>query len=130
MNINLDRVLQEIQDKELVTKLRLCTGNCGIFAIALRNLLGKGEFLRIGGFAHIVLKLDEFTYVDGTGKSTLEELLADWSYWGPASIIDDEESIQAHTRYTYDIDQMETIISRLSRGQDISEFYDQEGRSF
>ena len=61
-------------------KLRLTSGNCGIFAYALKEVFQTGELFNTGGFCHILLEHDG-KYYDGEGIYNSFEELQD-SHWG------------------------------------------------
>ncbi len=117
--IDLERVLAEIKEKDLVGRLRLVTGNCGVFAIALKRLLQKGELYNIGNGAHVLLKLVRNSYVDGVGIHTGNELRKIWGRWGSGKIDNDEDVIIKQTANSYSIEEMEEIIVCLSKGLEI-----------
>ena len=61
-------------------QLRLTTGNCGIFAVALQEVFQTGTLFTVGDFAHILLKHNGKFYDGETIYPSIEELKL--SHWG------------------------------------------------
>ena len=74
--------------RKIARRHDLFHGNCGVFAIALRQLVGEGGLLAacclrddeydLGGIAHVAYKHPDGTLFDGSGMITREELL-EWA---------------------------------------------------
>ena len=108
-------ILNQIKEHDLVNKLHLTTGNCGVFAIALKHLTGLGELYGINSHCHIVLKLARRLYVDGTGMMNVRELKEEWSSWGwRFAPNDDERDIVEGTSHSFTVIQMEHILQMLA----------------
>ena len=68
-------------------KLNLCTGNCGVFAFALKEVFKTGELFKVGTFSHVLLKYNDQFY-DGEGIYRSIDDLYD-SKWG--QYVDDDD---------------------------------------
>jgi len=120
--INLKRILREIKKGKLVDRLRLTTGNCGCFAIALRHLLNDGDLFDFGHCAHVVLKLGD-RYVDGTGIYSLTGIKEQWERWGKGKVHNDEKRIFTDTGNYHTIEEMEEILKLLSEGKSVRKYH-------
>lgn len=88
--IEISEFIKSIPKKE---KLKLNSGNCGIFAIALKRIFGKGKLVAVLSdqepemFIHVALNIED-KYYDGEGIKSKEELvndnyIADWEMQDP-----------------------------------------------
>lgn len=60
--------------------LRLSSGNCGIYAFALKQVFNEGLLFNIGNFSHVLLERDGKFY-DGEGIYNSLNDLATSSHW-------------------------------------------------
>jgi len=122
--IDINNILLRIQLENLVDGLRLTSGNCGIFAYALKELLGYGQCLDIGCGAHFVLKVNDDLYIDGSGKMTKRDLDKKWGRWGTreAKINNDLKDILFETHEYHTLEEMKTILLSLSENLDIKKW--------
>lgn len=120
--VNVNRILQTIEELDLVRKLRLTTGNCGCFAIALRRLLKDGNLFAIGHGAHVVLQVSSL-YIDGTGIYSKEELMENWGGWGSGRVHNDEEDIIEWTSNYHTPEEMVKILKLLSEGKSVRRYH-------
>jgi hypothetical protein len=82
LNINnYKKLTAKLVEMDRNYSLRLKTGNCGVFAIALQKYLGYGELVEMSYFAHVLLKIDNDLFLDGTGIWTAKKLQYD-QLWG------------------------------------------------
>lgn len=120
--VTIDKILKEIKDNDLVKKLRLTSGNCGVFAAALKRQLGRGEILNINHGAHLCLLVDGMC-IDGEGICTKEQWLGRWICWGPLYITNDEEEVLLDTGEFHTVDEMEEIILELAEGKSVERWH-------
>ena len=119
---DLKTILSTIKRDNLVERLCLTTGNCGVLAIALKHLLGEGEIWMFDWHSHCVLFLDQDKFVDGTGVLTEQELLSAWKNCSGLAPNPDEEDIVGNTGHTFTVRQMENILMKILRGESV-EYY-------
>jgi len=114
------RIHNEIKENNLVIEFSLVSGNCGVFAIALKHVLNEGTLCLIndGGtnrFCHMVLKTDKDEYLDGEGISNAERLKDRWRH-EVIQTFEDEPKILHGCATDIKVEDMEKILRLLING--------------
>jgi hypothetical protein len=94
--------------KDIYRDFKLTSGNCGVFAIALKEIINDGELYGFDRTYHIVLKLED-KYLDGTGIYTKEEIEKQWYYKVEKEDITEQEILDGTCR-DLDVKDMKKII--------------------
>ena len=108
--------------RELPKDLKLNNGNCGSFAIALKEIFGKGELVGISngldGFVHIFLRIGNGFY-DGNGIWREFQIRDNWlEYIEIIEPISCDDAIEG-TMYYLTFNEMKDIILGIAQKQNI-----------